>query len=457
MARCQTRRVFPRALDGAFLDLDTRDAPLHVGWTIRLEGRAPSLGGLRRHLAARLDRVPRLRQRLVATALAGGERRFEDDPAFDVARHVVACALPAPGGAAELRAAAEVLLSAPLDPTRPLWRMCLVEGLAGGWALVGQVHHAIVDGIAAVEVAALLLDAEPDPLPDPPSAWRPRRVEPVRAAVDAARTRATAAAGALRATGTSGASDAGDALRELLRPAPRTSLDRATGPRRRLGFAETPLDAMREAGRARGATVNDVLLAACSVALGAALRRRGESHDELKALVPVSVREAPDELGNRLSFLVVSLPVAERDGAAALARIAAQTARAKESRHAAPVAALADGLAILPRAGRALAARLALRLAAFNVIITNVPGPEVPLYLMGRRVTAIHPSAPIPDGHGLTIGALSYAGRVAIGLNADAGSMPDVVEIARDVESALDALRITPSARSGTRRSASRS
>jgi hypothetical protein len=168
MARCQTRRVFPRALDGAFLDLDTRDAPLHVGWTIRLEGRPPSLGGLRRHLAARLDRVPRLRQRLVATALAGGERRFEDDPAFDVGRHVTACALPAPGGAGELRAAAEVLLSAPLDPARPLWRMCLVDGLAGGWALVGQVHHVLVDGIAAVEVAALLLDAEPDALPDTP-------------------------------------------------------------------------------------------------------------------------------------------------------------------------------------------------------------------------------------------------------------------------------------------------
>jgi WS/DGAT/MGAT family acyltransferase len=436
--------VFPRALDGAFLDLDTHDAPLHVGWTIRLEGRAPSLGALRRHLAARLDRVPRLRQRLVATTLAGGTRRFEDDPVFDIARHVMAAALPAPGGIGELRAAAGVLLSAPLDPARPLWRMCAVDGLAGGgWALVGQVHHALVDGIAAVELGALLLDAEPDPIPDPPSAWRPQRATPGQAAVDAARSRVSSAVGAFRGMGTSGARDAGDALRDLLRPAPATALDEGTGPRRRVAFADARLDAVRDAGRLRGATVNDVLLAASAIALGGALRRRGEGHEELKALVPVSVREDPSDLGNRLSFLVVGLPVAERDPGRVLDRVAAQTTRAKGAEHAAPVASLTDGLALLPRRSRALAARVALRVAAFNVIVSNVPGPQLPLYLMGRRVTAIHPAVPVPDGHGLTIGALSYAGRVGIGVCADATAVPDAVEIARDLESALDALRLT--------------
>jgi diacylglycerol O-acyltransferase / wax synthase len=436
--------VFLRALDGAFLDLDTHDAPLHVGWTIRLEGRPPSLGGLRRHLAARLDRVPRLRQRLVATTLAGGERRFEDDPAFDIARHVMAVALPAPGGVGELRAAAGVLLSTPLDPARPLWRMCVVDGLAGGgWALVGQVHHVLVDGIAAVEVAALLLDADPDAPPDPPSRWRPRRTSPARAALDAARSRLAGAVGGFRGVGTEGASDAGDALRDLTRPAPRTSLDRSVGPARLVAFADARLDAVRQAGRARGATVNDVLLAASAVALGAALRRRGEGHEELKALVPVSVRDAPSELGNRLSFVVVGLPVAERDPAVALSRVVAQTTRAKSAGHAGPVAALAEVLALLPRRGRAWAARLALWLASFNVIVSNVPGPDMPLYLMGRRVTAIHPAVPVPDGHGLTIGALSYAGRIGVGLYADAVAVPDVVEIARDLESALDALRVS--------------
>ncbi len=435
--------MFPRALDGVFLDLDTHGAPLHVGWTIRLDGPAPSLGGLRRHLAARLDRVPQLRRRLVATTLAAGARRWEDDPAFDIAHHVDAFALPAPGGVGELRAAAGVLLSAPLDPARPVWRMSMVDGLAGGgWALVGQIHHAIVDGIAAVEVAALLLDAEPDPIPDPPSTWRPRRIGPGHAALLAARSRMASAAGAARGLGGGDPLATGDALRDLLRPAASASLDRGRGGRRSVAYADAGLDALRAAGKARGATVNDVLLAASSVALGAALRRRGEAHDELKAVVPVSVREEGSSLANQLSFIVVSLPVAERDPVAALDRIAVATARAKSAGHAAPVAGLADALGLLPRRGRAFAARAALRLAAFDVIVSNVPGPQLPLYLMGRRVTAVHPAVPVPDGHGITIGALSYAGRVGIGLMADAAAVPELVAVARDLEAALDALRI---------------
>ena len=447
-----TRAVFPRALDGVFLDLDARGAPLHVGWTIRLEGPTPSVGALRRHLAARLDRVPQLRRRLVATALAAGARRWEDDPTFDIARHVTAFALPAPGGAAELRAAAGVLLSAPLEPTRPLWRMCVVDGLAGGGcALVGQVHHALVDGIAAVEVAALLLDAEPDPLPDPPSTWRPQRHRPGRAALLAARSRVAAAGGGARSLGRGDRKATGDVLRDLLRPAASTSLDRGAGGRRVVAYADAGLEALREAGRARGATVNDVLLAATGVALGAALRRRGEVRDELKALVPVNVRVAPSDLGNRVSFLVVSLPVAERDPAVALERITASTRLAKEGGRAAPLTGLTEALALLPRQGRACAAHAALRLAAFDVIVSNVPGPPIPLYLMGRRVAAVHPAVPVPDGHGITVGALSYAGRVGIGLTADAVAAPDVVEIARDLESALDGLSVAASGRgSGT-------
>jgi hypothetical protein len=189
--------------------------------------------------------------------------------------------------------------------------------------------------------------------------------------------------------------------------------------------------------------VNDVLLAASSVALGEAMRRRGEELGELKALVPVSVRAEPSDLGNRLSFVIVPLPVAERDPVLALDEVVVRTRRAKGSGHTTPVAGLAEALELLPRRGRALAARAALRLAGFNVIVSNVPGPEMALYLMGRRVTAIHPAVPVPDGHGLTIGALSYAGRIGIGLYADAAAVPDLVEVGRDLESALDALRVT--------------
>jgi WS/DGAT/MGAT family acyltransferase len=450
--------MFPRAIDGAFLDLDTHAAPLHVGWTIRLEGPPPPLAALRRHLQARLDRVPRLRQRLVATALAGRERRWEDDPAFDVARHVTGCALPAPGGAGELRAAAGTLLSAPLDPHRPLWHMYLVEGLAGGgWALVGQVHHVLVDGIAAIEVAALLLDVDPQAPPDPASVWTPQRTAPAQAAGLALRDRVGAAAGAARTlagAGPGAAVQTGGALRDLLRHAPATGLDENHGPRRAVAYADAGLGAVRDAGRSRGATVNDVLLAASAVALGEASRRRGEDHAELKALVPVSVRSDSADLGNRLSFVIVSLPVALREPAAALEAVVAQTRRAKGAGHTTPVAGLAQALELLPRRGRALAARAALRIAGFNVIVSNVPGPEMALFLMGRRVTAIHPAVPVPDGHGLTIGALSYAGRVGIGLYADAEAAPDLVEIGRDLESALDALRVTAPGRGASARRA---
>jgi diacylglycerol O-acyltransferase len=193
------------------------------------------------------------------------------------------------------------------------------------------------------------------------------------------------------------------------------------------------------------------------VALGAALRRRGEAHDELKALVPVSMRAEPSQLGNRLSFVVVSLPVAARDAPAALDRIVVQTRRAKRSLGTTSVAGLAEALELLPPAGRSLAVRAALRLAAFNVIVSNVPGPEVPLYLMGRRVAAIHPAVPVVARHGVTIGALSYAGRIGIGLYADAAAVPDVVEIARDLESAMDALRVRASPRGASAPRAGRS
>jgi WS/DGAT/MGAT family acyltransferase len=276
----------------------------------------------------------------------------------------------------------------------------------------------------------------------------------------AARSRLGAAGGAARALtmpGPGAAAEASGTLRDLLRPAPVTSIDAGRGHRRAVAFADAGLGAVREAGRARGATVNDVLLAASSLALGAALRRRGEAHEELKALVPVSVRAEPSQLGNRLSFVVVSLPVAARDAPAALDRIVVQTRRAKGSQGATSVADLAEVLELLPPAGRSLTVRLALRLASFNVIVSNVPGPEMPLYLMGRRVTAIHPAVPVVERHGLTIGALSYAGRIGIGLYANAAAVPDVVEIGRDLESAMDALRVRASPRGASAPPAGRS
>lgn len=430
------------ALDCAFLDLETPRAPLHVGWTLRFDGPTPTLSALRRHLDGRLDRVPRFRRRLAASA---GGLAWVDDRRFDVARHVHQVSLPEPGGSGELRDLAGVLLGTPLDRDRPLWRMHLVDGLAdGSFALIGSAHHALVDGIAAVEVAQLLFD---DGAPTAASTWRPQAAP---AAFDALREAAGAQVRALGALAQSSSPaavrTAVAALTEVVAPAPPTALDRSLTTRRVVGFGSAPLEDVREAGRLRGATVNDVLLAAATLALGRALTRRGERPRRLKALVPVNVRPqgTAGALGNAVSFAAVELPLGEPDPTALLRAIRDRTRAAKRDGTARPLEALARAGELLPGPGRRLVARAAAQAASFNVVVSNVPGPPVRLSLMDRGLRSIHPAVPLLDGHGLTIGALSYAGRLHLGIYADALVVPDAVELARDVEAAFDALRMAP-------------
>ena len=421
------------ALDAAFLDLETAQAPLHVGWTLKLDGPAPSLPALRRHVDARLDALPRFRRRVDGA-------QWVDDPGFDVARHVHGMTLAAPGGPGELRALAGRLLSRRLDMDRPLWRLALVDGLAGGgWAIVGQAHHALVDGIAAVQVALLLFDG----VEAAPSTWTPRP------SAGAARV---AQAGAARAVRT-----VADALRRpvlpareiraasasLARPAPPTALDRSVTHHREVAFAEARLDELREAGRRHGATLNDVVLAAAALALGRALARRGERPQAVKALVPVNTRTGePGDLGNDISFVTVALPVRETDPLAVLRAVRDETRTAKAGGQARPLRALAQAADLLPAPTRRLVTRAAARAAAFNVVVSNVPGPPEHLTLLGRRLNAIHPAVPFLHGHALSIGVLSYAGRLHAGIYADAEVMPDAVDVARDLEQSLDALRM---------------
>jgi len=439
------------ALDTAFLDLETPRAPLHVGWTLRFTAPPPSLAALRRHLEGRLDRVPRFRRRL---ADMPGGLAWVDDTGFDISRHVHQVSLPAPGAAGSLRDTAGVLLGEPLDHGRPLWRMYLVDGLAdGGFALVGQVHHALVDGVAAVEVATLLFDDGTTP---GSSTWRPAPAPTTaQAARDAARTRARggvrglgALARAARhpAAGASVLRWAADALSDIASPAPITELDRSLTARRVVAFGSAPLEDVREAGRRRGATVNDVLLAASAISLNRALARRGERPRALKALVPVSVREpgAAGDLGNAVSFAAIELPLGETDPTAVLRIVRDRTRKAKRDGAAKPLDALAQAGELMPAAGRRAVARAAARAASFNAVVSNVPGPPMELSLMGRAIKSVHPAVPLLDGHGLTICGLSYAGRLQLGVYADAEVLPDAVEVARDIESAFDALRLAP-------------
>jgi WS/DGAT/MGAT family acyltransferase len=422
------------ALDAAFLDLETDQAPLHVGWTLKLDGPPPSLAALRRHIDCRLDTLPRFRRRV-----EGGQ--WVDDPGFDVARHVHGMTLAEPGGPGELRALAGRLLGRPLDMERPLWRLARIDGLAGGgWAVVGQAHHSLVDGIAAVQVALLLFDG---PRAGPASAWTAKPPPGAARVAQAGAARAAKTlAGALRRPSLP-AREIRAATQALARPAAPTALNRSLTHRREVGFADAPLDELRAAGRRHGATVNDVLLAASSLALGRALKRRGDRPQAIKALVPVNTRTGePGDLGNDISFITIELPVRETDPLTVLRAVRDATRAAKANNEARPLRALAQAADLLPAPGRRLVTRTAARAAAFNVVVSNVPGPTQPLTLLGRRLTAMYPAVPFLHGHALSIGALSYGGRLQAGVYADAEVVPDAVDVARDLEQALDAVRV---------------
>jgi diacylglycerol O-acyltransferase / wax synthase len=445
------------ALDATFLDLETPEAPLHVGWTMRFDGPPPSLAALRRHVDARLALVPRFRRRVVRPAFGLGDAYWADDPAFDIANHVHGLRLADPGGPQELRELAGALLSVRLDHRRPLWRLCLIDGLAsGGFALVGQAHHALVDGIAAIQVALLLFDS--DPLgaqgASVPAAWTPKLEPPPHAVALASatarvRTAMRGSGSVLRALGQTSPGtlwESRGAWQAIAAAAPKTALDRTESRRRVVGFADVSLPDVRDAGRRHGATINDVVLAGTTIALGRALRRCGDRLERVKAMVPVNVRgdEPAAELGNRISAMHVDLPVAETDPLRVLRLVRSQTRARKSGGGTEIVQGLGEAADLLPGVGRRTIVRAASRAAPYNVIVSNVPGPPVQLYILGRPLTALYPAVPIEHDHGPTIGALSYRDRLHVGVYADAAVLPDVVDLARDLEAAFDVLRALP-------------
>jgi WS/DGAT/MGAT family acyltransferase len=445
------------ALDEAFLRLDSRATPMHVGWTLLADGDPPAVEELREHVAARLHLVPRFRRRPLTSPLRLHDPVWVDDPQFDLANHIEAVSVEKPGGPRELRALAGQLLSLPLDRRHPLWRLWLIDGLRDGrFAIVGQAHHALVDGLAAVEVAQLLLDADPSmpagrlrpwsPAPEPSLAERA-----LATVADRARVGRAAGSLALKALANPGVAGEGvEALRRLgsaLEPvagaAPRTALNRRVGPRRSVAFAELPLTAAKELGREQGATVNDVVLATAALALGRYLRRAGECHPWLRTLVPVSTR--PDgthaELGNRVSFVMVELPVGERSPAAALEEVTRQMREHKSAGSAGAFDGLLHAARFAPLPVRDAIAWIATRPQTFNVVVSNLPGPRDALYVMGRPLQAAYPAVPLPRGEGLSVGILSYHGVLHVGLYADPDVVPDVVDVAHDFTRSFDALR----------------
>lgn len=446
-------------LDASFLHLERGgQAPMHVAEVLIFEGEAPAYVELVDHIRARLDLVPRYRQRLAAVPYGQGRPVWVDDPHFNVRYHLRHAGLPRPGDDTALKRLAGRLFSQPLDRSKPLWELWLVEGLAGDrFALIGKTHHALVDGVSGVDITTVLFDTSPDatPPPRPSSPWVPRPApSAAQLLAEALLERATVPGeigrgvrAALRAPRRV-ASTVAERLAEVgafawagLEPAPRTPYNVRIGPHRRYEWVETELATFKAVKDALGGTVNDVVLTAVSGALGRHLRSRGHRTEglELRALVPVSVRSDDQQsaLGNRVAAVWAPLPVGETDPAAAFARVHDAMAQVKASHEAIGAQTLTELADFAPPTIMSQAARLQARQRLFNVVVTNVPGPQFPLYLLGRRLRELYPVVPLAENLAIGIAVMSYDGRLGFGLLSDHDQLPDLPAIAKMLEDSI--------------------
>ena len=442
------------ALDCVFLDLETERAPMTVGWTMRLSGEPPTVQELRASVSSRLDSVPRLRRRLAQPAFGLGDAHWVDDPRFAIEAHVDAVHLvPGPVGPGRLEEIAGRLLSEPLDRERPLWRLQLVTGLAPGeFAIVGRAHHALVDGVAAVEIATVLFDgAGPSPHPVP---WEPEPEPSTAEMLTASAISRIGAGGDVAATvarslaaGADTAREALSILATLVTPMPRTALESSATSRRRMATVSAEIEPIRESVGRHGATLNDALLSASSVAVAGALARRGEEPDHVRVLVPADVREESEEAathGNRISILAVELPLGRPDPLRTLKTVRARTHTLKSAGQAGALDAAIRSAELLPSPVRSAAVKATAAAAHYSLVISNVPGPPGQLGVLGRELEAIWPAVPLVEGHALSIGAISYGGRLHVGIYGDATLVPDIDQVAADLREGLEALTRLP-------------
>jgi diacylglycerol O-acyltransferase len=445
------------AVDASFLAQEKQSSHMHVGALVIFDGPPPTREEFCAHLGSRLGLVPRYRQKLAFPPLEAGRPFWVDDPSFNLDYHVRHTALPKPGSDDQLRALLGRIFSQRLDRSKPLWEVWIVHGLEGGrFALISKTHHALVDGVAGVDIATVLFDLSPVPAePEPSEPWTPSP-EPSDAelvadgVVGLARTPfglAGRALGALqRPVETLGrvreaAEGIGEVVWAGLNPAPEVPLNVPIGPHRRLRWVQVRLDDFKEVKNALGGTVNDAVLTVVAGALRRWLGDRGVRTDglELRALVPVSIR-AEDErgaLGNRIAAMRGPLPVYVDDPVERLRIVRQGMGELKESKQALGAEVIAGLQDFAPPTLLAQASRLNFSTRLFNLIVTNVPGPQFPLYLLGREMEEIVPIAFLPENHALAIAIMSYNGKVDFGLLADYDAMPDVDAFASHLDESL--------------------
>ena len=436
------------ALDTSFLRVETPTAHMHVGWLAMLE-LPTGVGALKpdvlaERIAGRLHLAPRFRQIVVPAPL--GEPLWMDDPDFRLSRHVTVADEEAEDRGALERLASE-FFSRQLDRSRPLWEIVVVPRAGPGHAaLLGKVHHAMVDGIAAVELGTLLFDLAPDAaLPDAVD-WEPEPAgAPLRLAVDAVADGAVEQFRAARRVAALGLTPrrtmrvaetmrraALSVAEDVVRPAPTSFLNVPISPHRALVTESIALSRLVRIKEARGVKLNDVVLAAVAGALRRFAALADEEPRPLRAMVPVSVRASDDASaeGNRITFAFVDLPVDERDAGRRLSLVHERTRELKSSGRIAGSDVLLRSMVQLPGFLKERAARLAASPRMYNLAVSNVPGPRVPLYAAGARVSQIHPVIPISDGHSLAIGVLTYGDVLHFAAYVDPTVLPDASELA---------------------------
>jgi len=441
-------------LDTSFLHMERAGAHMHVASTIVFEGPAPSHEEFREHIGSRLHLVPRFRQKLRFVPFDQGRPVWVDDPHLNLEYHVRQTALPAPGSEEQLRNLAARIFSQQLDRSKPLWELWLVEGLHDErFAIIGKSHHALVDGVSGVDITTVLFDLDPEPQGGasgaPPWLARPEPTD-AHLLTEALRERLTSPKEIVR-----GVRAIFRGPRQVLRgigatskfvgagmAAPHTVFNVEIGPHRRFAITQTDLTALKRVKDAHGGTVNDVILSIVAGGIGKYLRARGHDTDGLvmRAMVPVSVR-APDEhgaLGNRISAMMAPLPIWCEDPVERLGLMTAEMGDLKSSGQAVGAEILTRITDFAPPTIASQAARLQPAQRFFNLVITNVPGPQFPLYVLGRKMESIFPMVPLARRQALCVGIMSYNGQVNFGLVGDYDGMADLDSFALDLEAATE-------------------
>jgi diacylglycerol O-acyltransferase len=446
------------AIDASFLAQEGPTSHMHIGGVTIFEGPVPDFSEFCTLLRSRLHLVPRYRQKLATPPFGTGRPLWVDDPTFNLEYHLRQTALPEPGSEEQLMNLVSRVFSQQLDRTKPLWEMWVVEGLADGrFALISKTHHALIDGVAGVDLATVLFDASPVPVEveHPSTPWTPH-AEPTGAELLAkgvqglVRTGLRLAEGAVSAAAhperTLAASrealeGVGEVAWAAANPAPATPLNVEIGPHRRFVGVRNRLEDFRIVKAAFGTTVNDVVLAAVAGALRDWLHSRGVRTEglELRALVPVSLRQADErgQGGNRIAAMRGPLPVYIEDPIARLIAVRDAMNGLKESKQAVGAEVLASVQSFAPPTVLAQASRLNFSTRLFNLIVTNVPGPQFPLYVYGRQMLDVFPVAFLPKQHALAIAIMSYNGCVNFGLLGDLDALPDVDLVADGIRDHL--------------------